>query len=100
MISVASHWAGRLLAEMVDSYRAGDVDRAAALNRRLGESYRFESSEEYPNPLPAKAACRALGLAVGQCRLPNALAPADLDELARSIVARWGGADATQRSVA
>ena len=26
--------------------------------------------------MPAKAACRALGLAVGQCRLPNAPAPA------------------------
>ena len=47
------------------------------------ESYRFESTDEYPNPVPAKAACRALGLAVGQCRLPNAPAPAALDDQAR-----------------
>jgi 4-hydroxy-tetrahydrodipicolinate synthase len=100
VISVASHWAGRAFAEMIGSYRSGDVDRAAALNRRLAESYRFESSEEYPNPLPAKAACRALGMPVGQCRLPNAPAPEELDERARSIVARSGATDAAQRSVA
>jgi 4-hydroxy-tetrahydrodipicolinate synthase len=100
VISVASHWAGPVLAEMIGRYRAGDVDRAVALNARLAESYRFESSEEYPNPVPAKAACRALGLAVGQCRLPNPSAPADLDDLARSIIARSGATDAAQRSVA
>ena len=71
MISVASHWAGPVFAEMLAAYRAGDVARAAELNRALLESYRFESSDEYPNPVPAKAACRALGLAVGQCRLPT-----------------------------
>ncbi len=100
VISVASHWAGPVLAEMIGRYRAGDVDRAAALNSRLAESYRFESTEEYPNPVPAKAACRALGLAVGQCRLPNPPAPADLDDRARSIIARSGATDAAQRSVA
>jgi 4-hydroxy-tetrahydrodipicolinate synthase len=100
VISVASHWAGRVFAEMIACYRAGEVDRAASLNRRLAESYRFESSEEYPNPVPAKAACRALGLAVGQCRLPNAPAPGDLEDLARSVIARSGGTDTAQRSVA
>ena len=34
-------------------------------NARLFESYDFESSETFPNPLPAKAACRALGLPAG-----------------------------------
>jgi 4-hydroxy-tetrahydrodipicolinate synthase len=100
VISVASHWAGSVFAEMIECFRAGEVDRAAVLNARLAESYRFESSEEYPNPVPAKAACRALGLAVGQCRLPNAPAPADLDDQARSVIARSGATDTAQRSVA
>jgi 4-hydroxy-tetrahydrodipicolinate synthase len=100
VVSVASHWAGPILAEMIECYRAGRVDDAAALNRRLAESYRFESSDEYPNPVPAKAACRALGLSVGQCRLPHAPAPSDLDDLARSVIARSGPTDAAQRSVA
>ena len=47
---------------------------------RLLESYRFESTDEYPNPLPAKAVCRALGLPAGQCRLPMGVAPPELDE--------------------
>ena len=87
VVSVAAHWAGALFAELFAAYRAGDVDRAADVNRCLLESYRFESSDEYPNPVPVKAACRALGLPVGQCRLPNAPAPQSLDDQARSVVA-------------
>jgi len=87
IISVASHWAGRLMGEMLAAHAAGDVVRAAEVNRGLLESYRFESSDEYPNPVPAKAACRAMGLSVGQCRLPNAPAPQSLDDQARSVVA-------------
>ena len=87
IISVASHWAGRLMGEMLAAYAAGDVVRAAEFNRGLLESYCFESSDEYPNPVPAKAACRAMGLPVGQCRLPHAPAPQSLDDQARSVVA-------------
>src|SRR5664279_1289251 len=85
VISVASHWAGGLFAELVDSHRSGDVGRATTVNQQLAESYRFESTDEYPNPVPAKAACRALGLPAGQCRLPNAPAPKALDDQARAL---------------
>ena len=87
VISVASHWAAPLFAELLTAHAAGDVTRAAEANRDLLESYCFESSDEYPNPVPAKAACRAMGLAVGQCRLPNVPAPQSLDDQARSVVA-------------
>ncbi len=87
VVSVASHWAGPVFAELLRSYRAGEVDRAADLNRGLFESYRFESSDEYPNPVPAKAACRVLGLPAGQCRLPHAVPSAALEDQARSVVA-------------
>ena len=100
VISVASHWAGPAFGAMLAAHRAGDVDTATALNRSLLESYRFESSEEYPNPVPAKAACRALGLAVGQCRLPNAPAPASLDDQARSVVAGVAPHSQSRQSVA
>jgi 4-hydroxy-tetrahydrodipicolinate synthase len=100
IISVASHWAAPLFVEMLSAYRAGDVIRAAAVNRDLLESYRFESSEEYPNPVPAKAACRAMGLAVGQCRLPNAPAPQSLDDQARSVVAGAAALMQARHSVA
>jgi 4-hydroxy-tetrahydrodipicolinate synthase len=100
IISVASHWAGPVFGQMLAAHRAGDVATAAALNRTLLESYRFESSDEYPNPVPAKAACRALGLNVGQCRLPNALAPQSLDDQARSIIAGVTRHSQTRQSVA
>jgi len=100
VISVAAHWAAPLFAEMLSAHAAGDVTRAAEVNRGLIESYRFESSDEYPNPVPAKAAGRALGLAVGQCRLPNAPAPHSLDDQARSVVAGAASLLQARQSVA
>ena len=100
IVSVAAHWAGPLFAEMVRSYRSGDVGRAMAVNQELAESYQFESTEEFPNPVPAKAACRALGLAVGQCRLPHPPAPAALDDRARAVVAKVSRLDPAPQSVA
>ncbi len=92
IVSVAAHWAGTLLAEMVAAFWSGDLVRAREVNSRLFESYQFESSEAFPNPMPAKAACRALGLPAGQCRLPNAVAPVSLDDQARYVVERVGRA--------
>lgn len=100
IISVAAHWAAGLFTEMLTAYAAGDVARAAEANRALLESYRFEASDEYPNPVPAKAACRALGLAVGQCRLPNTPAPQSLDDQARSVVAEAASIMQARQSVA
>jgi 4-hydroxy-tetrahydrodipicolinate synthase len=87
VISVAGNWAPAEMGEMVATFAKGDVEAARALNARLLESYAFESSESYPNPIPAKAACRALGLPAGQCRLPLGDAPAELDERARAVLA-------------
>jgi 4-hydroxy-tetrahydrodipicolinate synthase len=100
IISVAAHWAGPLFAEMIRSYRSGDVERAMTVNQQLAESYRFESSDEYPNPVPAKAACRALELAVGQCRLPHPPAPGDLDDRARAVISKLGPLNPAHQSVA
>jgi 4-hydroxy-tetrahydrodipicolinate synthase len=100
VVSVASHWAGTTFGEMIAAYRAGDVERATRCNQELAPSYRFESTEEFPNPVPAKAACRALGLPAGQCRLPNAAAPEALDARARALVAELAAPRAAHQSVA
>lgn len=89
-VSVASHWAGREMAAMLAAFRKGDVEGARAINARLIESYDFESTEQFPNPVPAKAACRVQGLAVGQCRPPMGAAPPELDGEARLILNRLG----------
>ena len=90
VIGVATHWAGPEMGEMVAAATGGDILRARRVNAGLLESYAFESTEATPNPLPAKAAMRALGQPVGQCRLPLGPAPEGLDEAARRIVGSIG----------
>ena len=88
VIAVASHWAGPQMGEMIAAYLAGDVERARVLNESLLASWRFETSEAAPNPIPAKAAMRALGFKVGQCRLPMGDASPEVEAAAKAITAR------------
>jgi 4-hydroxy-tetrahydrodipicolinate synthase len=94
VISVASHWAGEEIAEMVASFFKGDVDGARRINARLMESWRFESGDLTPNPIPSKAMMRALGLPAGQCRLPVGPAPEGLEERALEVLGRLRDPDA------
>ncbi len=88
VIGVATHWAGERIKAVIDAVDAGELATARRLNAELIESYSWESTLAAPNPIPAKAAMRALGLAVGQCRLPLGDAPEGLDAEARALVAR------------
>jgi 4-hydroxy-tetrahydrodipicolinate synthase len=85
-ISVESHWAGALVSQMIASFAKGDVDQARALNARLIDSHRFQSSDEAPNPIAVKAMLRVLGLPAGQCRLPMGDAPPGLEDRARVVL--------------
>ncbi|MGO9028454.1 MAG: 4-hydroxy-tetrahydrodipicolinate synthase [Acidimicrobiales bacterium] len=100
IVSVVSHWAARGLADLVSSFAAGDTAGATRTNQLLSESYAFASTEQYPNPVPAKAACRAQGIPVGQCRLPHPPAPDALVDQARAVIARLGQRTRTHQSVA
>ena len=72
---------------MVRAAEAGDWAEARRLNEVLAESCAFESTETHPNPVPAKAAMRALGLAVGDCRLPHSAADDEIDARAARVLA-------------
>ncbi len=85
VISVAAHWAGPEMAEMIGAFRRGDVVKARELLSVLLESFDFESSDLTPNPIPAKAMMRAIGRPAGQCRLPLGSAPAGLEARALTI---------------
>lgn len=87
VISVVSHWAGPEIAEMISAVGRGDLEAARAHNTHLMTSYAFVGTEDAPNPLPAKAMMRCLGLPAGQCRLPMGPAPASLDERAAAVLA-------------
>jgi len=86
VVSVAAHWAAPEFAALIRSAHTGDWNAARALNARLAPSCTFETSDMYPNPLPSKAALRALGLAVGQCRLPLGASDDVLDQSAKDVV--------------
>ncbi|MDP9073898.1 MAG: 4-hydroxy-tetrahydrodipicolinate synthase [Actinomycetota bacterium] len=92
VISVAAHWAGQEIADMMAAFSKGDIDGARHLNGRLLESWRFESGDDTPNPLPSKAMLRVLGLPAGECRLPLGPAPAGLEDRARQVLGRLRGA--------
>ena len=92
VISVAAHWAGEVMREMVLAHVKGDVDHARALNARLIPSWDFESGDLTPNPIPTKAMLRVLGLPAGQCRLPLGPAPEGLEDRARAVLAGLGPA--------
>jgi 4-hydroxy-tetrahydrodipicolinate synthase len=100
VISVASHWVAPQLKRVVQSFLGGDVAGAIAGNAELLDSFDFESTEDYPNPLPAKAILRALGLRVGQCRLPMGPSTPELDAQAAKILATVGPPAATVQPLA
>ncbi len=90
VISVASHWVAPRFRAVIDDFVAGDLVAAIAGNAELLDSFDFESSAEFPNPLPTKAILRALGLRVGQCRLPMGASTPELDAQAAKILAGVG----------
>ena len=92
IVGVATHWTGRLHAQMINAFAKGDVDEARRLNATMLESFAFETGDEAPNPVPTKAMLRVLGLPVGECRLPMGPAPAGLEDRARQVLANLGDA--------
>ena len=91
IVSVASHWAGPEIGEMVLAFQKGDVEGARRMNERLLESWTFQTGDLTPNPVPAKAMLRTLGLKVGECRLPMGPTPDGLEDRAREVLKNLRG---------
>ena len=90
VISVASHWAGQEIAEMIAAFAKGDNEHARLMNARLLESWQYESSDAAPNPIPTKLMLRVLGLPVGECRPPMGPMPDGLEADAWRVLANLG----------
>ena len=86
-ISVAAHWTGAEHAELVAAFEKGDVATARQINAGLIPSYDYETGLATPNPIPAKAMMRLLGLPVGRCRPPMDVEPDGLAEAAAEVLA-------------
>ena len=85
-ISVASHWVGRQLGELIDAFDKGDVATARRINDGLIASYDYETGDDAPNPIPTKTLLRVLGLKVGDCRPPMGPVPEGLADRARRVL--------------
>jgi len=86
VVSVASHLAGKQIAEMMAVAVAGDLARAGAIHRRLMplvDALFYESS-----PQPLKYALNHLGFTVGTPRLPLVEASAGAQALVRTELTR------------
>lgn len=93
VIGVATHWTAPEHVEMLDAFDRGDIAAARSANARMLESFKFETGDDYPNPIPTKAMMRHLGIPVGQCRLP--MGPGD-DTLDARAAAVWKNLEATR----
>jgi len=91
-IGVATHWVGVETTEMMNAFFGGDVHKAAEINRRLIASYEFETGDLAPNPIPAKAMLRILGLPGGPTRMPMGPEPAFVERDAKTVLADLGRA--------
>jgi len=87
VIGVATHWAGAEHAEMIAAFEKGDVAAARQINASLMPSFDFETGLAAPNPIPAKAMMRLIGLPVGRCRPPLDVEPDGLIEAAAEVLA-------------
>lgn len=82
VVSVASHFIGPQMQQLVSHYLSGNVDAANAIHMRYTPL--FDSLFCMTNPVPTKTALRLQGWPVGGCRLPLIDAPPDVEaELGR-----------------
>jgi len=87
-VCVHTHVVGPQVAELVQRYRAGDVDGARALDADLRPS--IELLRAAPNPIAIKAALNLLGHEVGGHRLPLVEATAEERDAVRACLERLG----------
>ncbi|MFK7090584.1 4-hydroxy-tetrahydrodipicolinate synthase [Chromobacterium violaceum] len=85
VVGTSTHWTGPEFAEMIAAFERGDVGRAREINAALMPSYAYSNTDDSVYSMSVKAMLRALGLAVGECRLPLPATPAGVEARAADI---------------
>ncbi|KAI0563755.1 dihydrodipicolinate synthase [Gracilaria domingensis] len=88
VVSVASHFVGPDIQNLVKSYIEGDVSAASAIHMRYAKL--FSDLFCMTNPIPTKTALRLLGWNVGGCRLPLVDAPPEVEERLAQLLSELG----------
>jgi 4-hydroxy-tetrahydrodipicolinate synthase len=84
VVSVASHLVGPALQEMIQSFEAGQNEKARQIHLQLLPLSKALFSTT--NPIPVKQAMALLGWQVGHCRLPLSEAPADTVDMLKAAL--------------
>jgi 4-hydroxy-tetrahydrodipicolinate synthase len=84
VVSVASHLVGPALQEMIQSFEAGQNEKARQIHLQLLPLSKALFSTT--NPIPVKKAMALLGWQVGSCRLPLCEAPADTVDMLKAAL--------------
>ncbi len=92
VVSVASHVAGPDIAGMLSAFARGDTDGAAKLHQSLLPLFRALFA--VTSPIPVKAATRALGFSVGECRPPLCALTPEQERTLLDAIRPWLAASA------
>jgi 4-hydroxy-tetrahydrodipicolinate synthase len=97
VVSVVSHVAGDQISSMLRAFADGDRATAAHIHQSLMPLFRALFA--VTSPIPVKAAMRALGFSVGECRLPLCPLTADQQRALLAALSPWlpAGVGATAR---
>lgn len=87
VISVASHIAGKEIREMIESFSAGDVEKAKRIHLKLLPLFRVLFITT--NPIPVKVALEMKGLKVGPPRPPLCPPSEQQKEEIRKVLEAW-----------
>ena len=88
VVGTSTHWTGPQFQRMFAALEQGRLDEALRINATLQESFEFSNSETSVYSMSVKAMLRALGVDVGDCRLPLPSAPPEMAERAKGVWSR------------
>ncbi len=97
VVGVVTHYVGQVMADMIAAFSAGDVARAAELNRSMVPAFGHFAYDDAPSPVPTKSMMNVLGVKVGDCRLPMGPAPDDIDDRSKAVLAALGQTEESLR---
>jgi 4-hydroxy-tetrahydrodipicolinate synthase len=85
LVGTNTHWTGPEFQRMFTALERGDLQEAMRIHGRLQESFDFSNSDDCVYSMSVKAMLRAIGMEVGECRLPLPPAPAHVVERAEGV---------------
>lgn len=85
LVGTNTHWTAPHFQQMFSALERGDLQAAMRINAQLQESFEFSNSDTSVYSMSVKAMLRAIGMEVGDCRLPLPPAPPEMAQRALTV---------------